>query len=136
MLKSFCNILVAKKYPECIQYQWLSDSRRRYYNYYASNIKCDSHLSGWYRFGGAAGTKMYESCTYSHYYCGTTYPGYLTNGHPGPNDGKVSRTVCFYDSHSCCAWTKTINVINCAGLYYVYELNGVPGCDLGYCSTG
>lgn len=128
------NLLVGKRYPQCIRYQRLSDATRRVYNRYTSNAKCDNHLSGWYRFEGAAGTKMHESCTHDHYYCGTTYPGYLSNGHPSPDDGMVSRTVCFYVG-SCCGWSRSVNVINCAGLYYVYELNGTPSCNSRYCST-
>ena len=80
---------------------------------------------------------MYTGCPSDRYYCGTYGPGYLQGGHPGPNEGKVSRTVCFASSSGCsCSWTNSINVINCAGLYYVYELNGVPGCDMRYCSGG
>ena len=129
--------LVGKKYPGCIQYQWLMEYNR-HYNYHSStNRKCDQYLSGWYRFGGPAGTQMYASCRSSRYYCNSDYPGYLNGNHPGPNDGIVSRQVCFYyyGYNNCCYWSKSIKVINCGGLYYVYELNGTPGCTMRYCST-
>ena len=130
----FFNVLAAKKHPECIQYQWLTDSNRHYAEYNSADTKCDGYLNGWYRFGGGAGTKMYTSCR-SQYYCSTNHPGYLNGNHPGPNDGIVSRTVCFRYSSSCCYYTTSIKVINCGGLYYVYKLNGVPSCNGRYCST-
>lgn len=100
----------------------------------------DSRLSGWYRFGGAAGTQMYTNCTNAFGYCTTWYPGYLSDGHPGPNDGIVSRTVCFFNQDRCCHYNQSIQVINCRGLYYVYKLNGTPDClenqcKFRYCSA-
>ena len=97
-------------------------------------IKCDSHLSEWYRFEGAAGIKMHESCTNNYNSCGTIAPRYLNGAHPSQDDGIVSRTVCFYAGR-CCSYSRSVNVINCAGLYYVYELNGTPSCPSQYCST-
>ena len=123
-------------FRECIEYKLLTDSDR-YYGYYSSQgyTKCDSHLSGWYRFGAGAGTQMRTSCQSHYYYCNAYYPGYMSGGHPSVNDGKVSRTVYFYDpSYGCTYYSRTIKVINCAGLYYVYELNGTPTCDARYCS--
>ena len=43
---------------------------------------CDRSLSGWYRFGGSAGTKMYSRCMKDGKKCGTYATGYLTGGHP------------------------------------------------------
>ena len=126
------NVLAGKKYRECTEYMWLTDADRRYAYYNSNQPKCDNYLSGWYRFGGAAGTRMSTSCQ-SHYRCQATYPGYLYGGHPSVNDGKVSRTVYFYNNN-CYSYSHTIQVINCANLYYVYELNGVYTCDSRYCS--
>jgi hypothetical protein len=112
---------------------WLMDSDRRYDYYNSDYEKCDNHLNGWYRFGGGAGNQM--STGYNgHGYCNTDYPGYLSGSHPGANDGIVTRTVCFYTGISC-GYSTSIKVINCAGLYYVYYLNGVPTCNERYCST-
>ena len=123
-----------KKYRECTEYKWLTGRDRHYARSTSSSYhRCDYHLSGWYRFGGAAGTQMYTGCRSSYYYCGTDCPGYLSGGHPSVNDGKVSRTVYFYCG-SCRSYSHTIKVINCANLYYVYELNRTPTCNLGYCS--
>ena len=130
------NILVGKQYPGCLKYQWLTDSSRRYDYSSSSNLKCDSGLSGWYRFGGGAGTRMYTSCRSSRYYCNTNYPGYMSGNHPSVNDGIVTRTVYFYYYYNgnCNYWSHSIRVINCAGLYYLYELNGTPSCNMRYCS--
>ena len=131
----FPLFLVGKTYPECIKYQWLLDHDRRYTYSSSTNRKCDNYLSGWYRFGGAAGTKMLTSC-YSRYRCNTDQPGYLSGSHPSVSDGKVSRTVYFHHySYGCTHYSRTIQVINCADLYYVYKLNGVPSCNARYCSA-
>ncbi|XP_046848420.1 keratin, type II cytoskeletal 1-like isoform X1 [Xenia sp. Carnegie-2017] len=120
------------------QYRWLTSSTRTYN--YRSNSYCDSSLSGWYRFGGSAGTMMFSGCVRGgRSRCGSYFSGHLTGGHPGVNDGIVERVVCF--SHRsgsyeyCCLYRRTIKVLNC-GSFYVYKLNGVPTCNSRYCSTG
>ena len=141
MLKNF------EKFSVCGgEYKWLNESTRRYS--YTSNSYCDSSLSGWYRFGGSAGTMMFSGCIRGRRSrCGTNYPGHLTGGHPGVNDGIVSRVVCFsytqssyhYNRYSyseyCCYYRRTIKILNC-GTFYVYKLNGTPTCNSRYCSTG
>ncbi len=94
---------------------------------------CDNGLSGWYRFEGAAGTRMLESCP-SQNSCGTHAPGWMSGGHPSVNEGQVTRTVHFNWSNSCSHWSTSVQVSNC-GDYYVYELNGTPVCSLRYCGT-
>ena len=133
MLKNF------EKFSVCGgEYKWLNESTRRYN--YSSNRYCDSSLSGWYRFGGSAGSMMFSGCVRGGMSrCGSYYPGHLTGGHPGVNDGIVERVVCFshrsgyYDF--CCYYRRTIKVLNC-GTFYVYKLNGVPTCNSRYCSPG
>ena len=80
-------------FRECIENKLLT-GYDRYYGYYSSKgyTKCDSHLSGWYRFGGGAGTQMRTSCQGQPYYCNAYYPRYMSGGHPSVNDGRVSRT--------------------------------------------
>jgi hypothetical protein len=131
------NILVGKKYPGCIKYQWLTDADRRYDFSSSTNQKCDNRLQGWYRFGGGAGTRMYAGSCRSSYACNANYPGYMSGSHPSVNEGIVARTVYFYHpSYGTCGYlSRSIKVINCADLYYVYQINGVPNCNGRYCST-
>ena len=45
----------------CRKYKNLTDGERKY-DYKTVNYKCDDPLNGWYRFQGAAGTKMVTTC--------------------------------------------------------------------------
>ena len=95
---------------------------------------CDNSLSGWYRFGGGAGTKMPTSCV-SIARCGTYGTGWMNGAHPTVADGKVTRKVCYHWSSNCCRWSNNIEVVSC-GQYYVYKLSPPSaGCTLGYCGS-
>ena len=57
--------------------------------------KCDGRLRrGWYRFMGAAGTKMPPQVVPISR-CGTDATGWLSGSHPTVNQGAVRRRVCF-----------------------------------------
>jgi hypothetical protein len=93
---------------------------------------CDNGLSsGWYRFGGGAGTKLPTSCT-SHHRCQGDYTGWMNGAHPTIADGMVKRKVCFSHEGNCCHWTNDIEVVNCGG-YYVYKLGPPSKCRARYC---
>ena len=50
---------------------------------------CDNQLAeGWYRFVGAAGTKM-PTTRVPAYRCGTHWSGWLNGSHPTVEDGEV-----------------------------------------------
>ena len=118
---------------ECQNYASLKNADRKvtYTTYHSS---CDSGLGpGWFRFEGSAGTRMATSCP-PYYRCGSAGTGWLSGGHPTVADGQVSRRVCFSWTSGCCGWSRNIKVRNC-GSYYVYYLNGIPGCSQRYCST-
>ena len=101
---------------------------------YGSGLNCDDSLStGWYRFGGGAGTKMPTSCV-PNQRCGTLAPGWMNGAHPTVAQGKVTRKVCYNWSSNCCSWSNNIEVVNC-GLYYVYKLSPPPICTLRYCGS-
>ena len=90
----------------------------------------------WYRFTGAAGTRMPTSCvTFKR--CGGKRPGWLSGGHPKKVDGRVSRKVYFCSFNDCKFRSKTIQVRNC-GSYYVYYLSAVGSSSNCYrfCGTG
>ncbi|XP_068703631.1 uncharacterized protein [Montipora foliosa] len=116
---------------ECRTYSTLSSYDRKI-NYYSTQY-CDSGIGrAWFRFQGAAGTRMPTSCP-PRYRCNTRGSGWLSGGHPSVADGRVSRTVCFH-YYSCCTYSTTIQVRNC-GSFYVYYLRSSPCCNCRYCST-
>ncbi len=121
---------------ECLSYKWLRESDRnlKYEIHHSGNYLCDDKLStGWYRFGGGAGTKMPTGCT-PHHLCKTDYTAWMNGTHPTVAEGKVTRTVCFSHQGNCCHYTKRIEVINC-GSYYVYKLGPTPKCSARYCGA-
>ena len=119
----------------CYNYQNLSDSTRN------SDVTadfdvvlCDDQLpEGWYRFVGAAGTKM-PTTRVPAYRCGTDWSGWLDGAHPTVEDGVVKKTVCFSDRSTGCKYPKYISVRNC-GSYFIYKLPKPPGCPSRYCGT-
>ncbi|CAH3162725.1 unnamed protein product [Pocillopora meandrina] len=117
---------------ECQNYQSLTGSDRKI-TYGNQNTVCDRGIHGWYRFEGAAGTRMPTSCPPKQR-CNTHASGWLNGAHPTVADGQVTRTVCFHWGSNCCNWSRSVNVINC-GDYYVYYITGTPACSLRYCST-
>ena len=117
---------------ECFNYTLLNDSNRAR-TYKTNSVLCtDSALSGWYRFGGEAGSQMANSCV-QMYHCGASYPGWLSGGHPAVADGTVVRKVCFNFFGSCCERSLYISVRNCGG-FYVYNLTPLPSCGIRYCA--
>ena len=122
----------------CYSYSLLNSmNRSQFYDYSSSggSYMCDSNLvNNWYRFSGAAGPQMPDSCVPKRR-CGAHAPGWLNGNHPSVGEGTVSRTVCFHWSYSCCYWSTKIDVKNCGG-YYVYNLHKPPNCWLRYCGTG
>ena len=87
---------------------------------------------GWYRFKGAAGTKM-PTTRVPAFRCGTNWSGWLDGTHPTVEDGKVKRTVCFSDRPSGCKYSIEIDVKN-RGSYFIYNLIP-PKCNSPYCGT-
>ena len=128
----FNNLQLLFLAEECTTYLSLTSSDRKT-TYTSITNQCDRNLKGWYRFQGAAGTRMPSSCT-PKFRCGTVATGWLNGSHPIVADGQVSRQVCFSFKLGCCWKTTYIQVKNC-GPYYVYYFNGTPGCYLRYCGT-
>ena len=118
-------------FAECAAYTEISDSARHVDSYYGTvGQTCDSGYSGWYRFTGAAGTRMPETSP-GYYQCGTAAVGWLSSSHPAEGVSTTA-TVCFHWTSSECQWSTSISVTNC-GAYYVYELSAPPTCNLAYC---
>ena len=120
----------------CYNYQNLSGADRK--SSYVTPINgpsfCDKSLAeGWYRFVGAAGTKMPTTRVPTHR-CGTDKPGWLKTAHPSVKDGEVQGMVCFNDRSTGCETSRVISVKNCRS-YFIYKLRQTPGCELRYCGT-
>ena len=119
----------------CYHYQNLSEANRKitYETPHGLGL-CDKQLpEGWYRFVGAAGTKMPTTRVPAHR-CGTGWSGWLKTAHPTVEDGEVRRTVCFSDRSTGCKQLRDISVKNC-GSYFIYKLLKPPYCDSRYCGT-
>ena len=119
----------------CYHYENLSEANRKidYLTPPGSEL-CDDILpKGWYRFVGAAGTKM-PTTRVPAFRCGTDWPGWLDGAHPTVEDGEVPRTVCFSDRSTGCQGSKSILVKNCRS-YFIYQLFPPSSCFSRYCGT-
>jgi len=117
----------------CKNYQNLTDAERKYDYVTGLYPKCDITLNGWYRFEGAAGTKMVTTCP-PRDRCDTTFPAWLSGDHPTVAEGAVDKKVCIHQFNDCCEVKVFIKVKNC-GPYYIYKLNKPKGCNTRYCRT-
>jgi len=128
----FKNLQLLILAVECTSYSSLTSGDRKT-TYNTQSSECDRNLKGWYRFQGAAGTRIPTSCPPKER-CNTHATGWLNGGHPTVADGKVTRQVCFHWFSNCCHRSTNIEVRNC-GSFYVYHFSGTPGCDYRYCGS-
>ena len=132
---SFSQLLFNFLADPCYNYDNLSDASRKssHETPQSGPVYCDNLLhEGWYRFVGAAGTKM-PTTRVPAYRCGTDWSGWLDGAHPTVEDGEVYRKVCFSDRKTGCEKDNRISVKNC-GSHFIYKLIKPPGCDSRYCS--
>jgi len=119
----------------CHHYQNLTDAERKYdYDSQTSYSECDDKLpnKGWYRFQGAAGTKMAtESPGFRK--CGANFPAWLNGVLPTLAQGTVRSHVCI-NKHKECGVKSFIEVKNCTS-YYVYKFLSANACNFRYCGT-
>ena len=119
----------------CYHYKNLTDANRKisYKTPYGLWL-CDKQLpEGWYRFVGAAGTKMPTTRVPAHR-CGTDWSGWLEGAHPTVEHGEVQKKVCFSDRSTGCKRSRHIFVKNCRS-YFIYQLQQPPECNSRYCGT-
>ncbi|CAH3172036.1 unnamed protein product [Porites lobata] len=123
--------------PECSSYTPLNTADRASGFSDRRTVKCDRNdfpnIAKWYRFEGAAGTRMPTSPVPKQH-CGTHATGWLNGKHPKKEEGVVSRKVCFNWSGNTCRWSIYVSVRNC-GAFYVYHLGRTPGCSFRYCGN-
>ena len=118
----------------CYHYKNLSDANRKssYVTPTDGPYLCDNQLpEGWYRFVGAAGTKM-PTTPVPAFRCGTNWSGWLNGAPPTFEDGEVFRVVCFSDRYLGCKHSTLIFVKNC-GFYFIYKLHNPHSCNSRYC---
>ncbi|XP_038640714.1 pancreatic secretory granule membrane major glycoprotein GP2-like isoform X2 [Scyliorhinus canicula] len=98
-----------------------------------SSLKCDEDLAtGWYRFNGSGGSTIPDKLVPRNL-CSTHAPGWLNGTHPIPDDGEVTRKVCFHWRENPCLWSVEIKIKQCSN-YFVYYLVKTPFCSLAYCT--
>ena len=123
----------------CHHYSNLSEANRntKHETSSSSKVFCDKPLAdGWYRFVGAAGTKM-PTRRVPENRCGTVRSSWLDGEHPTVEHDEVHRRVCFRNRGAeapYCKYSRRISVKNC-GPYYIYKLYDAPKCDSRYCGT-
>ena len=118
----------------CHHYQNLTEAERKYDHDDTKDGKCDDNLysEGWYRFQGAAGTKMATKSPGTDK-CGAPYPAWLDGVHPTVAEGTVRRIVCINKNGECGEQTF-VDVKNCT-FYYIYKFYESKACDFRYCGT-
>ncbi|XP_044160450.1 uromodulin-like [Bufo gargarizans] len=118
-------------FDPCSNYTLLNDPWRSIDSGHGS--KCDSLLSGWYRFTGPGGIRMPETCV-PEKQCNTDAPMWINGKHPLEGEGIVNYTACANWGGECCHWSTGVQIKACPGGYHVYNINGVPFCSLAYCT--
>ena len=118
----------------CHHYKNLTDAERKYDHDTNGVSKCDDNLygKGWYRFQGAAGTKMATKSP-GFNKCGADYPAWLDGVHPTVAKGTVTRDVCI-NKRTDCGIPHKVEVKNCT-FYYVYKFYYSNACNFRYCGT-
>ncbi|KAJ7376084.1 Oncoprotein-induced transcript 3 protein [Desmophyllum pertusum] len=92
---------------KCNRYNTLAEADRKVT--YGGGSACDNALTGWYRFVGAAGTKMPTPPPGSQM-CGTQAAGWLNGAHPTVAEGQVTRQVCYHYQSNTCFYPNNIGV--------------------------
>ncbi len=128
-----CSAQCTKElHAQCYQGYQVLNQNWRHVNY-GNGSACDSNLSGWYRYEGAAGTKMPDTPPPVDH-CNTDATGWVQNGHPSIGQGVVTRKVCFHWSGNTCWHSTSIQIVNC-GNFYLYNLGNPSCCSCVYCGT-
>ena len=118
----------------CYEYKNLSDFQRKSSHHTPQDKEsCDNGLDGWYRFVGAAGTKM-PTTQVKPFRCGAANSGWLYGTHPTVEDGEVLREVKFSANKEDKSFKSHISVKNCSS-YYIYKLHKPKRCESRYCGT-
>jgi cysteine-rich repeat protein len=130
---------IASNHPQCFEpYTTLSEAERNasapagpYCDRQDAANPQDWAGPGWYRFSGAAGTRMSETALGIES-CGSYGTGWLNGEHPQLGEGIVDRQVCFSWKDENCPFQAQVQVLTCVD-FYLYSFPNVPECDMRYC---
>ncbi|XP_013418858.1 oncoprotein-induced transcript 3 protein [Lingula anatina] len=124
---------VSCQVPDCSSYVILNQRWRSLNFTRGTELHCDRDgwVTQWYRFSGAAGTKMPNLCDPTQH-CGTHAPVWINGTYPAPEDGAVDRQACAHWPGDCCRWSMKVRVRNCGGVF-LYYLPTTSDCWLAYC---
>ena len=131
---------------ECISAINLTESWRR--DYKGSDIRpvnggynCDTKQMiqqgrPWFRFSGAAGNRLLDSCrSLPGHSCGAVLGMWSNDAMPiATGESRVIDAYAAY-SATCYAWTQKLNVMKCSERQYdyIYKYLGDDHCHLGFC---
>ena len=89
--------------------------------------------TGWYRFTGAAGTRM-PTTSPGPNHCGTWVPGWVNGTYPTALRELKKVQICFDWNDNLCEYTREATIRNC-GAYFLFNLVDITTCPLRYCGS-
>uniref|UniRef100_A0A7M5WI73 Uncharacterized protein n=1 Tax=Clytia hemisphaerica TaxID=252671 RepID=A0A7M5WI73_9CNID len=139
-----CKNVVCQKVEEvegCSNYTMHNESWRNVHHnstIQSNETSCDARFltTGWHRFGGEAGTQLYNGCP-APGSCGTRSPGYLSQNVSIPlGDSRPVRI--YFRTFYCGDDYGTVVITNCAR-FYTYKflpISSIPywSCNYGVCT--
>ena len=125
------------RFPECLHHRLLSSPDRNIAYKVSDSNMCDTNstfLTGWYRFTGAAGTRLPTSCT-PDYRCVSAATSWMGGSLPAVSEGQVSRMVYFSFNGTCRhLGSYSTQVRNC-GPFFVYNLKPISFTCYRHCGV-
>lgn len=123
----------------CGNYVNLNEANRRYNIGGVQPYLCDATdffpVNTWFRLADSDYRYVPESPP-SELRCQTMAPVWMSGSHPTRAQGIVTRTLCAHWGGATCRWSSSINVMQCAGGYFVYRVPiPVSECYTRLCST-
>ena len=117
------------------------------------DCKCEQNnaaMNGlnWFRFSGEAGSNLPTTPrSKDNAPCGAQFVAWIKGDHPQPNEGIVTRTICFSGHGVGCFWDGfykhefDIQIVACeektGNIFFLYQLKRPINCDFGgfgYCA--
>ncbi|XP_048588730.1 fibropellin-1 isoform X2 [Nematostella vectensis] len=122
---------------ECVEYHNLSEPDGNV-NAARVGMFCDNILitGQWYRFVGAAGTRLINHCpTSEHQHCNTDNQVWLIDDQPKPREIRKELRNSILANYNCYEWPGKTNATHCND-FIVYQLWSFKNCYIRYCTEG